>query len=257
MVAATDPPGATSTGPAASGSAPTPPAVEAGDGPGAARFRGLIKPLLALLAVTLLGFAFVHLASEVVEGDTRGFDTALLQAAQAFRQRHPWVTSVMRDLSGLGSAAVLSLFTLATAGYLLLLSARRTAVIVALSAISGTLANSLLKSVFDRSRPPRDFADHVLPSLSFPSGHASMSALVFLTLGALFATTRVAYRERIYIVSTAAVLAGLVGLSRVMLGVHWATDVLGGWAFGAGWAMIWLLLARRFARDDPVRRKWN
>ena len=252
MVAATDPPGADSAA-----ATRNPSAAEAGAEAGAARFRGLLGPLLALLAVTLLAFAFAHLASEVLEGDTRSFDTALLQAAQAFRLHHPWVTSVMRDLSGLGSAAVLSLFTLATAGYLLLLSAPRTALIVVLSALTGTVANSMLKSVFDRSRPPRDIADHVLPSLSFPSGHASMSALVFLTLGALFATTRVAYRERIYIVSAAAILAGLVGLSRVMLGVHWATDVLGGWAFGAGWAMLWLLLARRFATEDPVRRRWN
>jgi len=66
-----------------------------------------------------------------------------------------------------------------------------------------------------------------------------------LTIGALVASTRIGLARRIYILSTAALMTFLVGVSRVVLGVHWATDVLGGWAFGAAWAMVWLLLARR------------
>ncbi len=218
--------------------------------PRAARIRALLKPLLVGGLAALLLWAFAHLGSEVAEGDTRGFDTAILHAAQALRTDHAWVAGVMRDLSGLGSVTVLSLFTLATVGYLLLLSARRTAWTLAVGVITGSVANTLLKSAFGRSRPPAQFADYVLPTLSFPSGHASMSAVVFLTLGALLATTRAARAERIYVFSVAAILAGLVGVSRVVLGVHWATDVLGGWAFGAAWATLWLLLARRFAAKD-------
>jgi undecaprenyl-diphosphatase len=88
------------------------------------------------------------------------------------------------------------------------------------------------------------------PGLSFPSGHAGISAIVFLTLGALLAGTRVRLVERTFILTMAALMTLLVGISRVALGVHWATDVLAGWAIGAAWAMLWLLLVRAQARPS-------
>jgi undecaprenyl-diphosphatase len=72
-----------------------------------------------------------------------------------------------------------------------------------------------------------------------------MSAIVFLTLGALLANTRSRWVERVFILATASIATFLVGLSRVALGVHWATDVLAGWALGAAWAIGWLLVAHR------------
>jgi undecaprenyl-diphosphatase len=88
--------------------------------------------------------------------------------------------------------------------------------------------------------------------MSFPSGHASMSAIVFLTLGALLANTRGRWVERVFILATAAIATFLVGVSRVALGVHWATDVLAGWALGTGWATAWLLVAHRTRRAEKT-----
>lgn len=211
------------------------------------RYRSLLKPLLMGLGVVLLVLTFAQLGAEITEGDTRGFDTFLLRSAQSLRIGHPWLAEVMRDLSGLGSTTVLTLFTLATVGYLALVSARMMAFLVAASVISGSALVSVLKAAFGRLRPDAAYAELAAPGLSFPSGHASMAAVVFLTLGALIASTRSRLTERIYILATASVMTLLVGVSRVALGVHWATDVLGGWAFGAAWAMAWLLLARRLA----------
>jgi undecaprenyl-diphosphatase len=146
----------------------------------------------------------------------------------------------MRDLSGLGSTAVLTLFTAGTVGYLALVSARATALLVATAVITGSLGVSWLKAGFGRLRPAADFAELVARGLSFPSGHAGLSAIVFLTLGALLASTRSRAIERMYILAMASLMTLLVGLSRIALGVHWATDVLAGWAFGAAWAMVWL-----------------
>jgi undecaprenyl-diphosphatase len=213
------------------------------------RFRSLLLPLAAGCGAVLLLLTVLYLGSEVLEGDTRGFDTAMLVAAKRLRDAHPWIAGVMRDLSGIGSATVLSLLTVLWTGFLLLLRHRRLATVVALAVASGFLANTVLKRLFDRGRPDPAFADLTLQSLSFPSGHASMSALVFLTIGALLALTRPPAAERVYILGAAAFIAVAVGISRVALGVHWATDVLGGWAFGAAWAMIWLLIAHRLARD--------
>jgi len=208
-------------------------------------YNALIQPLLLVFLAALLALVFAALSSEVMEGETRSFDMYLLHWAQALRVGHPGLADVMRDLSGMGSAVVLTLVIGATAGYLVLTAARATALLVLASALSGTLLVSLFKAAFGRLRPALAYADFLVPSLSFPSGHASMSAVVYLTLGALIAGTRPRLAQRAYIVTAAALMTMLVGLSRVALGVHWATDVLGGWAFGTAWAIIWLLLARR------------
>ena len=71
---------------------------------------------------------------------------------------------------------------------------------------------------------------------------------MYLTLGVMLAGTRSQARERLYILAAATLMTVLVGLSRIVLGVHWATDVLAGWAFGAAWALLGLLMARRLTR---------
>jgi undecaprenyl-diphosphatase len=143
---------------------------------------------------------------------------------------------------------VLTLVVVLATGYLVLAGRTRLGVIVALSAIGGATGVSVLKAAFGRARPDGRLAESVVEGLSFPSGHATMSAAIYLTLGALLASTRARRRERAWLLGAAAAIAALVGASRVVLGVHWATDVLGGWAFGAAWAIAWLLLARAAAR---------
>lgn len=173
---------------------------------------------------------------------------AILRTMQAWRDSYPWATAVMRDLSGLGSTVVLTLCTTLTVGYLVLISSWRIAGLVAIAVIIGEAGISLLKTGFARERPGAAFAEMVAPGMSFPSGHAGMSAIVFLILGALLASTRTRAVERAYILGVAALMTLLVGLSRVALGVHWATDVLAGWAYGFACALLWLLLARAVPR---------
>lgn len=218
------------------------------------RDQSLFQPLLMGLSSLLLALTFIHLGSEVVEGDTLSVDLDVLRFAQVLRVAHPWVADVMRDLSSLGSAIVLALVTGTTVGYLALLSRRATALLVAVSVVTGSVLVSAFKLAFGRLRPDPMFSDHVISGLSFPSGHASISAIVYLTIGALVASTRVRLLERAYILATSSALTLLVGVSRIGLGVHWTSDVLGGWAFGTAWAVAWLLLARRAAaqvRDPP------
>jgi undecaprenyl-diphosphatase len=214
------------------------------------RARGLLKPLLHALGALVLAIGFAVLGSEIEEGETQAFDMALLQQAMSFRAAHPAFSAVMRDLSGVGSTTVLTFLTVATCGYLFLTRRRISALLVALSIGSAALLVGTLKAFFGRARPDASFAELVQHGLSFPSGHASMSAVVFLTLGALVAGTHARVVERLYILATAAVLALAVGVSRIALGVHWATDVLGGWAFGTAWAVFWLLVAAHWP-DRP------
>ncbi len=209
--------------------------------------------LIASGVVGLLGLAFMLLGSEAIEGETRGLDMTLLLWAQSLRGVHPGFAQAMRDVSSLGSTTVLTLVTLSAVAGLLVLRARLAAQLLAASVVSGTLAMSAFKTLFGRARPDPALADAVVAGLSYPSGHASLSAIVFLSVGALVATRRPPGVERWLVMALAFLLALLIGVSRVVLGAHWATDVLGGWAFGAGWALAWLLVDRRLTERAGSR----
>lgn len=207
-------------------------------------FRSLWRPLLVGAFVAAMLFVFLKLGSEIIEGETQGFDQRILLLAQTLRQQHPLLAELMRDLTGLGSVIVLTLITVVTVVYLALFGSKRMAALVAASMISGTALVSVFKGLFGRARPDPAFAELAASGLSFPSGHASMSAIAFLTMGALIAATHQRTRERFYILLVAGLITLLVGISRIALGVHWTTDVIGGWAFGSAWAVVWLQVAR-------------
>ena len=220
--------------------------------------------LVVLGGVAAMAFAFIKLAEEVFEGETRGFDTRILLAF-----RNPadlsdpigpsWFEESVRDITSLGSVSVLGLVVLAVTGFLVITGRRQTALLVLVSVIAGTLFGSLMKHGFARPRPELVPHGSRIYTASFPSGHATMSAVVYLTLGALLARTEHAQRVKLYILSVAALLTLIVGLSRIYLGVHWPTDVLAGWALGSAWAMIsWLAMLWLQSRgqvepehDDP------
>jgi undecaprenyl-diphosphatase len=150
---------------------------------------------------------------------------------------------MMRDFTALGGIGVLSAVTLAVVGFLVLTRKRHAAAAVAVAVLGGLLLSQALKWGFARPRP--DLVPHgqTVYTQSFPSGHAMLSAVVYLTLGALLARTQPRRRVKLYFLAVAGVLTAVVGVSRVYLGVHWPTDVLGGWAVGAGWALLcWLAM---------------
>ena len=201
---------------------------------------------LALVALGVYGFA--ALAEEVMEGGTHAFDTwmllALRDAADPQSPYGPgWLQELFRDFTALGGVGILTLLTLAVAGFLLMQGNRRSMWLVLAAIFSGFLVSSLLKRGFDRPRP--DLVPHgsITYTASFPSGHAMLSAVVYLTLAVLVARVQPRRRMKVFLLGLAAVLTLLIGVSRVYLGVHWPTDVLAGWAMGASWAMLWWVIA--------------
>ena len=113
---------------------------------------------------------------------------------------------------------------------------------LSVAVVSGVLLSNLLKVGFNRPRPIFDKAPEVFTA-SFPSGHATMSAITYLTVGALLARTHSELAVRIFFMTLAGLLTVLVGVSRVYLGVHYPTDVLAGWCIGTAWAMgCWVLM---------------
>lgn len=208
--------------------------------------RAWLEPriLAAVLAMTSAAWIFVEVADEVADGDTRSLDRALMLALHPQPDGGPlWLQAAARDLTALGSTTVLALLVCAAAAFLLLSGRRRAASFVLAWTASGALASMLLKGVFSRPRP--DLVPHgdFVTSASFPSGHAMLSAIVYLTLGALLARLASERVQKLYIMAAALFLSAIVGLSRVYLGVHWPTDVLAGWAAGAAWALGWWMAA--------------
>lgn len=222
--------------------------------------RGWKFPILAaIVAITSVLWLFIETAEGVVKGETGKIDAAILMAfrssgdpAKPFGPA--WLSETMRDISGLGSPAVLSLLVIATVILLLLSERRRIALFVLLATLGGGLVSILLKGIFGRPRP--DLVPHgtVVYSTSFPSGHAMMSAVVYLTLGALVAGLIPDRWLKIYVMGIAATLSILVGISRVYLGIHWPSDVLAGWAAGAVWALECWLVAHVFNLEDGAKR---
>jgi undecaprenyl-diphosphatase len=196
--------------------------------------------VVTLLAGALSGFA--ELADEVADGETHAFDRAvMLSMREEGDSNEPvgpeWVELVARDITSLGGTTVLTLITLATVGFMLMNRRWGGAIFVAVSVAGGSLISMGLKHLFDRPRP--DLVPHAVEvtSASFPSGHAMLAMVTYLTLGALLAEVQPRRRFKVYILSWAILLSALVGVSRVYLGVHWPTDVLAGWCIGSAWAL--------------------
>lgn len=221
-----------------------------------ARFKRLVGErrieaglLLTFLIVALLAFGFIRLASEMSEGDTLGFDRAIIQALRspadpAVPIGPEWLRQAMLDVTALGGVSVLTLLTIIVAFYLLVARKAATGLFVAGAILSGGLVGVALKSLFERPRP--DIVAHLVDvsTTSFPSGHATNSAVVFLTLGALLARTQEDRAVRLYLMAAAILLTLVVGSSRVYLGVHWPSDVAAGWCVGAAWATLCAAVAR-------------
>jgi undecaprenyl-diphosphatase len=213
--------------------------------------------LVLFLIIAAALFAFLKLASEVAEGDTEAFDRWVLQALRgAADPTAPigpdWLRRTMVDLTALGGTPVLTLIVIVVAAYLVAARKVATAAFVVAAVSGGGLASTLLKLVFARTRP--DIVGQLVEvhSASFPSGHALNSAVTYLTLGALLARTESARWMRIYVMAVAMSLTLMIGCSRVYLGVHWPSDVIAGWCFGAAWALLCSLAARALQRRRAI-----
>ena len=200
------------------------------------------KILAPIAIVTGLTVLFIRIADEMLEGETHGFDQVILLAFRTSNTSDPigpaWLELVMQDLTSLGGHTVLTLISLVSIGYLMIRRQHGAAMMVAVSALGGMALNYILKLGFDRPRP--ELVAHLaeVQTLSFPSGHAMLSAIVYLTLGALLARSQHHPLYKAYILVVAVISIFLVGISRIYLGVHWPTDVIAGWCIGAAWAIL-------------------
>lgn len=205
---------------------------------------------VALLAILLTG-ALTHQPLQVLD------HRLLLLLRQPVDPSFPigpdWLHGVGRDITALGSLSILSLVMLLTVSFLLLSDHDDLGMGMAISFLIGALLTFLLKMVLQRPRPELVAFSPAAQTSSLPSGHALMSAVTYLTLGAIVAIIADRRAVRALAIAAGLALTVLVGLSRLYLGVHWPTDVLAGWALGAAWvARIAHALAQRPASPRPT-----
>jgi undecaprenyl-diphosphatase len=212
--------------------------------------------LLSVFAVGGLLLAFGLLAEEVMEGGTAAFDRHIILAFRSSENSMPvgplWVQEMARDITSLGSFAVLGILVLIATGYLFLTRKPAAAWLLLSAVLGGVVLNTLLKLVFARPRP-----DFIAPAArvftpSFPSGHAALSAITFLTLASLLARTTDDRATRIFCIAVGIVLTLMVGISRIYLGVHYPTDVFAGWCLGSAWALTCWLVMRQLQHEGRV-----
>lgn len=213
--------------------------------------------LVALLVGAGSVWLFIEIADEVIEGETRAFDRTLMLALRSPSDTDEplgpvWLEEVARDVTALGGVSVLIGLTLAVAGFLVLRRKYRATLLMLLGVGGGWVLSLALKVGFDRPRPDLvPHASHVYTA-SFPSGHSMMAAVTYLTLAAMVARVQPGAALKIYVLFLAVVAMVSVGVSRVYLGVHWPTDVIGGWAAGAAWAIAWWFAARWLQRRGRI-----
>lgn len=187
-------------------------------------------------------WGFIEMLDEVREGETQQLDEWVLVSLRraddpAVPVGPAWLRETAIDCTALGGVAVLALLVAVVAGYMLLEKYYALMWLTIVATGGGGLLNWLLKELVGRQRPS------VVPHLreittpSFPSGHAMLSAVVYLTLGILLTRVASDHRTKLYFLGVAALLTVLVGCSRVYLGVHYPTDVLAGWMVGITWAL--------------------
>jgi undecaprenyl-diphosphatase len=155
----------------------------------------------------------------------------------------------MVDISALGSITIVVLVTILASGFLIIRKEYRQVRIILFAAISGGIIELLIKEILSRQRPR--IVPHLVnvDSLSFPSGHSVMSAIIYLSLISIIFSLDIKRSIKIYFLYSAILLILIIGFSRVYLGVHYPSDVLGGWALGLIWSSLSVILARNFKNN--------
>ncbi|WP_374405432.1 phosphatase PAP2 family protein [Pelagerythrobacter sp.] len=155
---------------------------------------------------------------------------------------------IVRDTTALGGVFLRNLFAIGAVVALLFLRLRREAVLFAMTVIAGWVVNSGLKLLVGRERP--QIVPHLMEvgGQSFPSGHSFNAAVVYIAMALAFAAMSRRQAVRVTVIAAAMLISAMVAWSRVLLGVHFPTDVVAGWLGGAGWAFLAAALLYRPAK---------
>lgn len=214
-----------------------------------ARPARAVLVVAALSAVAAMAGALV--ADNVLDADgLTGFDRPVL--AWMVAHRDPVATAVATAVTDAGGTISMAVLAAIVAAWLLWRGRRGSAVLVVLTAVGAAALVTLTKTLVGRVRPPVPLRLMTETSASFPSGHTLGSTAVIGVVTAVMVVAMHRGTGRIMLVTAAVTAVAAIGLSRLYLGVHWATDVLEGWLIGGVWLVLCLGAAMWWsARQAP------
>ena len=203
---------------------------------------------VGVIVILLAGWCFTELVEEIAEGDFARLDEGAVALVQSYG--NPAVVRAASVISWFGSVAFL---TIASFAATLVFAWKRwfDAILgLALTMLGGSLLNMLLKQLFQRARPVFDQPLVDLTSFAFPSGHTMGATLFYMFIAAVVAYAMKSNRIRLLAFGCAALIVVLIGATRIYLGAHFFTDVLGAIVAALAWlAFCWTAV--------ETLRKWR
>ena len=198
----------------------------------------------------------------VTNGTTKQFDESIIKLFRVEGNNSEpagpaFLTESMPDITSLGGETIIAIITIFVLGFLLLQKRYEAMWLILIATVGGILISLLLKEFYGRERPDISYRLMSVTQLSFPSGHSMMSAIVYLTQAAIIARIQKNTKIRIYILSAALFLTFIIGVSRIYLGVHYPTDVIGGWTMGLAWASFCWFAAWYLQRRNRLKSANN
>lgn len=203
------------------------------------------RPALLILAcglvvLSLLGWLFAETTEAVLErDDIAAVDNPVTR--WLVQQRQPWLTAAMRTVTRLGDAwFVVTLIVVVTLVLWVRRRPWRELAVLPIASGGAVLIVTFIKVVIERPRPTIGEIVASASGFAFPSGHSAQAVACYGALAWLIAHVTTTRRATVLAWSGASVVAFLIGVSRLYLGVHWLSDVIGGWALGAAWLTVTL-----------------
>ena len=195
--------------------------------------------MLIVVALVLVVGPFTLLLVDVLrDGPLVAIDTQIANRLNAYNAEHNVAFEAARVVTRLGSTGVLTAVTIVGAAVLTMIRKRRQALFLITTALLGSGLNNLVKVVVGRDRPHFDTARVTALGKSFPSGHAMNAAVVYGVLLILFSPRLHTRRRRIGAVANTSLLVALIAASRVVLTVHYVSDVVAGITLGVALVCI-------------------
>lgn len=208
--------------------------------------------VLALLLITVFVALFLWIGTQVSEnGALVQFDYEVGESLQANRESMPWVRVFFVGLTQIGAVETLTILVPLGALLFWFRGQRAAAITFIACGLGAGLLNYNTKKYYDRDRPP--YKDSLVreTNKSYPSGHASGSMAVFGFLIYLLTKTKLDRRSRLLMMTGLALLIVLIDFSRVYLGAHFFSDVMGGIMLGAAWLTL-CITTMEAVRYQPV-----
>ena len=208
------------------------------------------RALVIFIAAATALWTFFEVADEVEEGETHALDQQIILFLREPGDLNDPIgprslEEAVRDITALGGTTLVVVATVVGLLLFLFHGRRKHALVLAGTVVLAWLSSDAMKAFYGRPRPELVPHGSYVYSASFPSGHSALAAATYLTLAILISSLEPKRRTKALVYGLALVFVFTVGLSRVYLGVHWPSDVVGGWCLGAVWALIaWIVLRR-------------